>query len=56
MKAYQKKRLVEIKRLEKMLPQAKSILQRYNILEQIRLMKRLFEIDEKMEKRLKGQK
>lgn len=51
MKAYQKERLARIKRLEDFLPKAKTILQRYNILEEIRLLKRLHEIDIKKGKK-----
>jgi uncharacterized protein (DUF4213/DUF364 family) len=55
MKAYQKKRLKRIQELQEMLPRARTILQRFNILEEISLLKRMIKIDELTEKRLKPQ-
>jgi hypothetical protein len=53
---YQKKRLAEIKRLEGLLSNPRTTLwQKFNIREQLRLYRRMIEIDKATEKRLKPQ-
>ena len=56
MKAYQKQRLAEIKRLEGLLKNPRTTLwQKFNIRENLRLYRRMIEIDKQEEKRLKPQ-